>query len=528
MSASAVSSYVAPQAAAAPLTWSRLTSGALQLAALIALAMQFTISPTLTNILAASMAFSSSTLTIQYLGRTRAYAAVPMSSFALLALCVITQWGALVAQSFEWTPVAENLREPLLTFGSLGVFQCAALLAHVIHRSFSPLMALRESAARGLARLGTFEIPPPVVLWVTGFVGYASIAIAGAPGDATVGTRFLDAFRPLAWTPFTIPILYLRFGPLYCRLRLNLIALAIYIVAAVALAIALNYRVLMIQGVTTVGLLAILVSLRSDKPFRYSTLILIVPLIALVAVAAKPVSDLATAMAIARADRGHVAPSELLLRTLDTLQDDKAIRQYREDRKADNRLEAYDETYFSNAVFARFVMTKFHDNTLYFGKDLTERERDDFEDDQVNRVWSILPYPLLRALKVSQDKSSLGHSAADYLVHLKTGAPLSGLKTGSLLAVCLVLFQEAGPAIYLAYCLFAYFVIDSVSELRTGEKLELSIFGMLMVYVFFTWGLYNDSLAPGLSVLIRDLAQSLAFYLLTVRSVRLLIPRIEG
>jgi hypothetical protein len=501
-----------------------VTNAALQFSGLASFGAQLLIDLSDTNIIAASLALGSSTVTLQYLRLSKSFATLPLSSFALLGFCVTTQWGALVAQSAAWTPIAENLRDPIRTFGMLGLFQCVVILAHLLHRTLRPLVQARDFGSKALARLGIFEIPAPGSLWFLGAVGFAAYAIAASPGEVDLGDRLLAGFWPFAWAPFLIPILHLRYGSAYCNLRLQGALLGVYALMAFGLAMALNYRVLMIQGAFTAGLLAFLVALQDERPFR-ARVVWILALLALVAaVAAGPIADLATAMVITRGDRGHVSPVELFKRTVDAFQDKQAIQRYRETAQSDSRLSAYDETYLANPLIARLVETKYYDNTLFFTKDLSFREREGVVHEVIDRAWAMFPYPVLRALKIPGDKRVLGYSLGDYYAHLSVGTPLAGFRTGTMLADFMVLFGEAGPVFYLLLCLALLLFMDAQCLTREGGQPQISVFAMLQTYRLFTYGVTNESVDTPLGFFVRGFWQTLALYVLTYWMTKIVFP----
>lgn len=516
--------YIAPTIVRRGLAWSGVAFAALHAGATGALAAQILIDHAEVNVLSATLAWLSSTITLEYLRLSRAFESAPLSSFALLGMCVTSQWGALVAQSAAWTPVAENLREPIRTFSLLAIFQGVAILAHLIHRSLGFLVLLRNLASNGLSRLGIFEVPSPGTLWLMGAVGFAAYAVAHSPGDVNLGDRLLAGFWPFAWAPFLIPILHARHGPTYCRLRLHGSLLAVYAVTNVGLAMALNARVLMVQGGTTAALMTLLILLKSEGHFSSRGLWRLVLFLLLALALVQPLGYLATAMAVARADRGHISQLELLKETIDVLKDASAVENFREQVKTDSKLSAYDETYIANSVVARFVVTKFQDNVFYFGKNLSDQEHDGLAQEEISRVWSMLPYPVLRGFKIPVDKLILGHSTADYYANLRTGVPLGGLKAGSLLGDCLALFDEAAGVVYLAYCLVAFFFWETLSRVEGSGAAQVSVLAMLQVYVLFTLGINNESLAGGLAFEVRAFWQNLAFYLLTYLLARMVFP----
>ena len=115
-----------PAASSSALTRSDAAFIALHAMSVVSFVLQVFLSHSYENVLSALIVLLSATLTFAYLRQTQAIREVPLSSFAVLGLCVTTQWGALVGQTLMWSPVAENLRIPLRTFAYLAGFQMVA------------------------------------------------------------------------------------------------------------------------------------------------------------------------------------------------------------------------------------------------------------------------------------------------------------------------------------------------------------------------------------------------------------------
>ena len=466
------------------------------------------------NLVAATLIVASSTLTLVYLRGTRAFDDVPLSSFALLGLCVTTQWGAMVAQSCAWTAVAENLREPITTLGWLALFQCVALGSHWLYRSLDLPASWRGALSnRLLAKLGLFDVALPVSLWIMGVTGFAALfAPQLLPDRESVVTKVLDGFRFLAWAPFIIPILHQRHGQAYCNMRRQGVALGVYLLSAIALGMSLNMRTVMFSGLTTMALLFLLLMFRDERPAQANLLWRAAPALLLCGLLVGYAADLATAMVIARGQRSNASPSEMLEQTLYALFDRRAILAYRDNGFIAATLNSYDEQYIANPIVARFVETKFHDNMFFLIKDLQPQDVKALRKDTVDRIAAILPEPLMRPLGLVADKAALKYSSGDYLDYLRYGAEVGGFKIGSIFASIVALFGYYSIPLYSFVCMLVFLVWDSLTRDSGEEASEIAPMAMLMAWPLFLGALSSESLSNVLAFLLRAFPQSVLLY----------------
>jgi hypothetical protein len=225
----------------------------------------------------------------------------------------------------------------------------------------------------------------------------------------------------------------------------------------------------MFVGVATVGLSYLLVCLQSQSPVSSRVMTRLAMAAVAFALLAAPLSDLATAMAIARGDRAKVSGAAILGKTLDVWSKPYLIERYRQRQGNAGLYSKYDEAYISNPLLARLVETKFHDNALYFAGTLTSDDsREKLTRISVDFLWSTIPAPLLRLLGVKVDKNDLNFSMGDYLVYLSRGIPLGGRKTGSLFAQGQVVFGGLFPFVYALLCLALFAWMDLLCR-RTDQ-----------------------------------------------------------
>jgi hypothetical protein len=502
------------------MTYSRFVIGLLLGACLLALLAQIAIGFDSVNIAAASIVFASSVAVLLYLLWTPALRTHPLSTFALLGFCVTTQMGALLVQSATLTPIAYNLRLPLLTFGLLAAFQATALLMHVAHRWLLAPGGGHPDALprRVLAWLGVYDTTSPGTLWFMGWVGMVSM-FAGGLGDSPTHKVF-EAMAFLAWAPYLIVMFLLRLGPAYCRPGPQLARLALYSTVIVLIGIASNSRQVMLLGFTTVGLFALLMVLRSDAPLRWRRVGQVAGVFALLGVLAIPAAQLATAMVVARDARERASATEMVEMTLRYAMDPQTLAEEREFAARQAQVTRYDEHYFANPLVARFVETKFHDNAFYFASTLTAGDRDALADTTLRFLWTILPQPALNALGVGIDKADYLFSMGDYLAHLSHGGPLGGRRTGSALAQGIGVMGAGFFAVYAALCLLMYTLFDLLTRRGPGGEVAISAVGMLMIWTLFIRGVSNESLHAWLGLVVRLLPQALLFFVLLLLFTR--------
>ena len=488
----------------------------MQVLVLLAFLMQSAIERTYVNLTASALVLGSSTVTLQYLRRTRAFNELPISAFAVLGLCVTTQWGALVAQSIAWTPIADNLWDPLRTFSWLGLFQLVAVFAHWLFRSLGFTMAARDVMANHLLRpLGVFQLPSCGNLWVMGAVGLAAMLTSGTATDTGAGNKFVSGLTFLAWAPFIIPVLHQRYGGTYCDIRPQSIALGAYFLMAGGVGMALNHRAVLFAGVVTALLLFLMLVLGDERPARLPKpwkVLLAVTIGSLVVTFA---GDLATAMAIARKDRGNAPLMTMIEETFYALADRKVIEVYRTADEAAAMRDTYSEAYIANPAVARFVETKFHDNALFLSKNLQPAEIAELQRVTSDRLWGILPTPVLGLIGIKLNKGvEQSFSMGDFFDYLKHGNMLGGFKTGSIFGHGLALFPNAFPLVYFLICLVLFLMWDMQSRRSSLGLVEISPLAMLSTYRLFTYGITSESLAATAAFPLRGVWQSVALYAL--------------
>lgn len=493
------------------MTYARFTFISILFITIAAFLAQFIIDFNSENLAATCIVFSSSLLIIGYMAWSKGLKDNPLSTFAIFGFCATTQLGALVAQSAAWTPLVKDLRQPLTTFSILAFAQLIALGTHATYRLFSQNNSENQSIARSLlSTLNIYKIPPARVLWVLGGIGFSAF-ILGYGGEGTF-SKVNQGLMFLAWAPFLIPMYVIQQGPTYCDRKINNVFLVFYISLIIVLGLAVNARGIMLSGFITIALYVLLTALRSESKVSQKLVIkLIIGAIALGALSI-PLTELATAMIIARKARGTVSAVKMIEDTIYYVQQPGVLKARRESDKASAQNSAYDESYIANPLLARFIETKFHDNALYFVSTFDEKQRDDLAGKSLDLVIAIIPSPILDILKIDVKKDELQFSIGDYIAYLSIGARLGSYKTGSMIAHSYSLFGVLFIFIYPWICLIMFKIMDLLSFREKDGTVFISALGMLGIWKFFQYGLTAESLQHMLSNIFRYFPQNIITY----------------
>jgi hypothetical protein len=479
--------------------------------AVLALPMQALIDPSTKNVAAACIVMASSLGVMLYLLWTTALETHPLSAFALLGFCVTSQFGALIVQTAAWTGISRSLYDPLHTFGMLAFYQLIALATHFVYRFFQAKRTPGIQVFRGFfGWLGIYRVPSSGTLWLMGCVGLSTFFLSHYEGTAG---KVAAGFSFLTWAPFLV-LFYLRdIGESYCDARLNKVLLAVYTGTAVILGLALNTRAVMFQGVATIGLLYFLTGLRNDSRVTARSVLKLGALAVVVLAVASPVSDLATAMAVARQWRGKVSGSEMIKTTLHVLAKPNLIAAYRARGEDAARFSAYDEHYVVNPLLNRLVTTKYFDNSFHFASTLTTDDaKSRLRSASIDFAWGALPTPVLAGLGIPVAKEDLTYSMGDYMAYLSRGVPLGGHKIGSMFAQGIVLFGPLFPFLYAGICLMLFALMDLLTVRPAVGVASLTALGMLQIWNFFAAGISYEALHLVLYWLFRNFAQMVLIY----------------
>ena len=326
---------------------------------------QLYIDESMQNLICLIIAIITSAVTIHYTFDVRRFRRTPLSSLMLFGFNVSSFSASLLIQTTDGVSLVYNLTAATPTFLALAMTQIVAIVTHWVYLHSEVFIGLRFRFGRKLFRpLGLLKAPSDLQLWLFGLVGCVATVISargytGTVEYGNVSDRFLLGYVPFAVAPFLIPLRSSLLGGDTRGKRASL-SLAIYAPLLIGVAMANNARATFSSGFLTL-ILCLAVAVLSGNLLMTRKVVVTGLIIAVLGVPFFSVmSDLATAMVIARDERSNVSPLELIDITLTNFHD-KALIDDRRRRDSAILGGDYNENYVTNPILARFVYTKFAD-----------------------------------------------------------------------------------------------------------------------------------------------------------------------
>lgn len=481
---------------------------------------QYMLDSTMNNMTCTFIAIATSIATLSYTMRTRRLKAAPMSCIMLMGLNVSSFSAALFIQSVTQRSLIYNLDSAIESFTALAVTQFVMIAVHWLYLQSGTMRRIRMAFTRRIAEpLGLLEAPSNMQLWVFGLIGCAATVLA-ARGYTADGVQFGNvsgklavAYTPFVVAPFFIPMRTYLFGGRAAGGARDLMILAGYSLLLIAVAIANNARATFSQGFLTLGLCWLIAVLSGNLAMtRWRVMIGV-----MIAVACIPffltLSDLATAMVIARDERSNVGPIELIEITLSNFQD-KALIVERQHRDAIISGDEYNENYVENPILARFVYTKFVDVNMTNALTLSDGQAAELRSSTWDRVLAMLPTPVLNYLHIDIDKTDLGFSSGDIYSFLARGLDLGRYTTGSEVPDGLVIFGSFFWVFLSAMALIQFIVYDGFSIVDEQGRFRIGAIALINLVPIFTLGVLQESVSNQVTSIVRGIPQLVLLYCL--------------
>jgi hypothetical protein len=488
----------------------------------LAFSMQLCIDFSTVNIAVNCMILISALITFFYLRWTKALDTHPLSSFAIFGLFVTSQLGALLAKSASWEPVIDRLRQPVATFTTLCMYLMIILVAHVFYRmitSGESSKGILPTIRSILTRIQIFAVPSVLQIWIMAFIG--TLALLAPSNPIAHGMSFL------AWMPFLIPIFVSQQSEKYCNTSLHYPLLFAHVMLIIFIGLIFNARQAMVSGFITVLFLLLLNAMRSSRHITTSQILKVTTASLFALALSWPVTDLMTAMVVARDTRDKVSTRKLIDNTFDAFNKPEVLEKSRTKLLTDYLYKSYDESYLNNPMLSRFVETKFHDNALYFASKMSESGKEEVQKLTGDILLATLPQPMLDSLKIKIQKDDLLFSMGDQLAHYAVGTPMSGFKVGSAFAHGEVLFGDLSPIAYFFIAIILFASMDILTTHTSSGSLVISTIGMLKIWPIFQYGLNADSLSVLFGNIFRVLLQSIILYVIVFYIAKLLTTYIQ-
>ena len=471
------------------------------------------------NALATLLALAASLAGIGYSLDPRRFRALPVSALILLFYTTTATAGALLVKTVEWSALSDRLRVPVLTFWVLFATQVCLIAADQLYLRARPLHALRRALSRrALVPAGVMQWPSDSQFWVLGLLGCASVMLTGTDhesaatfGAFTAGAKFIRAFGFLKFAPFLIPFRDALSG-FPSRQRVPVTALLAYFVVLIGVSFATNSRSTFADAIPTVGICVLLAVGLGRLDLRRVPLSRLVVLGVLTLIGAVVLSRIALAMVVVRDYRYNIDVPMLMHLTLEALFNKEWLDAAKAKMDTSVFTGDYSETYVDSRFFARFLLTKFHDNILYYLSLCGEDHLRDYRAFMWDRLVGTLPDPLLRVFGFDLNKQDLVVSNGDYVVYLVDGWGLGGFKTGSMVAEVYAVYGWAFAPVMIGAAVMLFVFHDAFS-------IPLLIWNLVGTTAAFGLGAETVTAIP--SGIVRGLPQNVLVYLVAVQAVKL-------
>jgi len=505
------------------MTYSKLINNAFILLTILAFLAQLFIDFSTVNIATSSIILCSTLSTMFYIRWSSAIETHPLSTIAIFGFCISSLGSALWIQSFSWLAVSYNLRQPLVTFSMLAIYLGIAIIAHMLYRIMNKKSVDKKPGLliRALDSLEIYAQPSPSVLWGLGLIGLFALLLHMVSPVAN-GLTFL------AWAPVLIFVNKDRYEKDYFIAKIHYLAFSLHLTIITLFAMFFNTRRMLLEGIATLLLIYFIKAMRSEKIFNPAFFYRIATTLLILTTLSYPLTDLATAMVIARAERGKVSPIVSVQNTIENFTDKAKLARYRALAKLKGASSSYEENYINNPLFARLCVSKFHDNAIYFGGRVSDKDRVYLQEKTIGFFWKVLPQPFLDTLKIDIDKLDYEYSMGDLLAQMAVGIPLGAWRTGSVFGHGLAIFGHSFLLVYFALCFILFTAIDIFSKRDANGNAVISTIGWLSIWQTFLFGITADSIGYLVNGMLRNPIQLIILYILCTKSLEFITKVISS
>lgn len=404
----------------------------------------------------------------------------------------------LIVTLIEFKPITYKFELPYETFFWETLLYAISSTAFyfAIYRSNSRPKLLQ----RILKSLELYKEPSDKLIWILGIFGffittYLLFTVGGNQdyefGDAR--NKFLRGFSYLNLAPILLmfPSLYKQKNTDNRIFVRNNFCIA-YVVIYILICFATNSRQTIIEPIGTLVLLFFMSIIKTKTDYRkiISTKNLIILFIS-VAFIMPIITDISSAMLIARKIRSDVNRAELLEETWKLFNDKERLDQFKDagghffDAGSNGYADAWTDVYIDNFALNRYCNLRMTDMTLYHANMVgygNEKMRNAFFD----RLIAVFPTPIINFMGLDIDKSEIvnAFSRGDLLYALSTGAGMRvALRVTSHVADGLATFGLwYFPFQYILFY-FQFLLVDCflITEKR---KTTYSLLGLITIFTF--------------------------------------------
>lgn len=386
-----------------------------------------------------------------------------------------------------------------------------------------------------LRKVGFFQRYPEGVIWWLAFVGLFSRIVTYSVGEIEYGdvsNKFLIGLTYLMYSPaiLLIPDLF------YANHIVNRSSIFIwgYLIVIFLIGISSNSREGMIAPIALLSLLYFLWFCKSGKMWKFYVSPLKITVIGVIGYLLIGVlGDFSIAMLYNRNIRSEVSKTELFQRTWDTFQNEalmSSLKNAGEQLANQKKLKTYDhgwdETYVDNFMLNRYCNIRITDQTLYYALKLDEQGKKIMQKDFLDRIWLILPTPILRLLGSDLNKNNYEFSRGDLLYATATKTSVfAGYRVTSHLGDGIATFGYFYYVIQFVLWLLVFKLLNTFVY-YTKLGIVYSLYGLIGLFTFIGMFRNANGCSSDIGYLIRGYWQGVVTFLIVsfiVKSIYSLI-----
>ena len=296
--------------------------------------------------------------------------------------------------------------------------------------------------------------------------------------------NLIAGFAPFAFLPFLIPFKKVFSFKYESYSKLILI---LYFILLILIGVLVNSRGLFMQGLLIVGLVYFLGLLTKKFDYRIFKIKTILTISIVGLIVTGPISDLGTSMVVVRSMRSDISATQLMNETINVYQNKEELLKYKKLSKV--IVTDWDETYFDNIFIARFSNLKFADASLEQAFKLKNLPNESIQNTVVDKIWAILPQPILNFLDIQIDKTKINEgSLGDYLYSKNSDSGMGGFRTGNFVGLGLASFGWWYLMVLFIGSFLLYNFVDAFVVYRNKLGMYMpSVLGLMSLDFFFTF-----------------------------------------
>lgn len=451
----------------------------------------------------------------------------PMS-FVAFSLLILFMYLPLPVTLIDGNEMSHHLLNPITTYLlQFLYFVCCIIafnLADRYRKSFRGFSKL-------LIRLGFYTTPSVAQLWILGGIGWFFKLILlstqySGDGFNQAGRGTLSAFSILICAPLLIYFYPLFFGKTIRKAQKIIVVL--YMVGMMILLVSTNSRNQVVLPLITF-LLLYLMSLFYKRNISISKSKLIVSLLIAFFVVG-PLSDMAFAMLVARAQRQNTKFTSLLEKTFEVYNDKEKLYKLKsiaEKKIADSKTiqtSDWDEYYVSSVFLGRVCNYRVIDSSIYHAQ-RAGMPNGEMTDYFFSSLKIMFPQPIVDFLFGHIDKAKYAFSPQDKLLAVSRNNPVfKGYTVGGDVGLNLSMFGVlAFPLTIVVF--FLEFVLSDLMSYRRYGKTYFSFIPLLSIYpTYFLKFQVSGGLLSHISYLLWGVPLTFIMIILICYFIKFVVP----